>query len=180
MTMGPETASRQATVDTIPLHREHDVHLTDAAGHSQGDFVLMAIEHEVGTHGEAVRQSARTSPRHQLLPDIRPHPGVEEFPGAPRRKRSGGRMTLCRTGPRGTALGDIPDSRAVHRARGRPKIRAIVRHESPWVRPRLQTSRASALRCWEHLVVMTTPHLIIRLVVWHGELHSRGVFIPPM
>ena len=59
------------------LYGEHDVHLADAADYSQGDFVLMAIKHEVetpGTDGEVPnldslqeRRQRRTDETHQTL-----------------------------------------------------------------------------------------------------------------
>ena len=59
------------------LYGEHDFHFTDASGHPQGDFVLMAIKHEVETRGAdgkvpnldslKKRRQHRTDETHQAM-----------------------------------------------------------------------------------------------------------------
>lgn len=59
------------------LYRDDDFHLAGAAGHSQGDFVFMSIEHEVETRGSdgevpnldslKKRRQHRTDETHQAM-----------------------------------------------------------------------------------------------------------------
>ena len=93
----------------------------------------------------------------QMLPHIRPQPGIQECAGAPGLTGSSGGLDLCRTGAIRAASRAVAGRLAAHGAGGRPNILAIVRSEWPWARPKLNVSRSSALMCREDLFGMATP-----------------------